>query len=300
LAEVRESSDENIKKIIDEEGNIKVDITWENIFDIVSLIKDQEKHKDFMGVDIDIFSGECSSGFLLELLWGMNIVNEEEHLIDWERFLSNEVTNALQNWNTQYITFMQEKPQKIIDNIANVSSISEDQKKMLSNTPAFIFRRMWYTRYLSLKAALKSANSDIELGFLKIPCLGKNNGSISLSGNWYIGVLNGSINMEWAVLLAELLTSYRTNDMIARDPIALPTYQSFWENDLVDNDVALIYSKAKQRSEISSYIYIRPHLSDACCKAILTKSKREGIEPAMTKLSKQIKVINEQRDKGLL
>lgn len=272
---------EKIPKIMRETGDAKGELKWEDIFYIIDIIRDEEPK--LVGMYLDAFSGECASGFLVELLWGMDIINEKQRKILPENFLSIPVLRNLERWNEMYTDFAPKAHAR--------------EKLTVENIPNFIFSRMWYTRFVSLKAQ----RPELDLGVTRIPCLGEGTESaVSLSGNWYIGVLVGSVNEGWAAKLAKWLTSYRANDKIARKSIALPTYHTFWENRLVDREIADIYCNVKQRSLISNYVHIRPALEDACRKVILTGQRVSApeIEASMSRLVRELQIVTEQQERG--
>ena len=207
------------------------------------------QEQNLVGFCLDGFhTNESLSTFFLELLWSDSSTGDDSSAWPNSRDLER-YTSAITKWKQAG------KPIRILPKLYEPEA------------PNFVFSRMWYAHSL----AVLDHKEGAELGYLPIPSFeGDTDNGINISGNWYLGILKGSINPKRALRTLQWMTNAFSDYHIFRTRASLPAHSYYWEKALIPQQIKTLYTQAKSRCVIKDFYQISPILADGMSKLLET------------------------------
>ena len=128
--------------------------------------------------------------------------------------------------------------------------------------PRTIFARHWYASFKDFcteHAEIFSSNDSRNTGIIYPENISFNGKQIvSLAGEWFLGVLRGSVNKKRALDIIENdMTSVAANTRILNHRVGLPARIGFYKHDKELNELLKCYEYSKSRTMIIGYEELR-------------------------------------------
>ena len=272
--------DENSHDLITQDGMLRNDrYSWDELRRLYKQVCDHFEDAPEHGLIIDDNCAESLSTFTLELVWD-RIIREEEWCNSHKQGMicldDTELDDICHDWGTLFADM-------------------DGGTHGISDLPSFnfLFMRTWYTRYL----ALAGQAGGEQLGIIGIPALPINEHSIrSVSGSWYLGVVQGSMNPHRAIDTIKQMTSFDANMYLLNEKAAVPTYRQLWEKQLVDPIFVKLFNQAKSRYRVKCYTLHAPLLASFAHDVLLPSKQlsKSRIEQKRKEISLKLNEINSQ------
>jgi len=167
--------------------------------------------------------------------------------------------------------------------------IGSEKQRLVPDAPIYV---CWYTQLREL--LLERPNLGSKLRVAALPGGG-------IRGDWYLGVVKGSVSVKLGESIINILTSHDEDNRRFIEGVGLPVHtygirsgqkrsgRKAWPRGNVDlNDVIAIHANARKRSGIDAYLRARATLSAVCEQIIFSSeedSKQEPIEDLLGRLS---------------
>ncbi len=207
--------------------------TWDEIQRIGTFISDATGG-EYVPFDCSYTTKECLSCFVLEYLWSDLVDDNPE--IPWRlKPLSREVL------------------EEFVHTVRG-SLLRDVPLKRRELNPKAVFVRSWFTLLLEMIEKTKDlAISTFQVSRMPTRKLGQR--SVSIRGEFFLGILNGSINPRRGLRIIQELTSEEaTVDLILKNA-ALPARTTIWKAsvDRAFPGLSKVYNNAVSRTRILNY-----------------------------------------------
>jgi KaiC/GvpD/RAD55 family RecA-like ATPase len=285
----------NIKNIFDLKGNANpnfIEIGWNEIFEISQAVanffrcKDpKEENNKIVPFYYSKTSEECCSCFLLSLLWDeikKNTNNNNEYI--FPDLKEEQIEDSIIAWvkkGKDCGIFL--NPRK------NIEKNYEPENKI--NNINFVFAHLWHSTYLDLicnQGTMKFQASPI-------PSIkGKIKEGISISGNWYLGILKGSHNPALAnELIQQILSSYALDLLFHRNG-AIPAKKEYWtKSSATQTETLHLLMNVQSRNSVLNYTKYSRELSTLFTE-IVDLSNNNDIGPLKDRVKPLLSQLNDR------
>jgi|GEM_PF-5537982 len=253
--------------------------SWEDLRRLYKRVCDHFEDAPEHGLIIDDNCAESLSTFTLELIWNQIFPQKCLHNKQKQGMIcldGKELDVACHDWNALFADM-------------------DGGTHGIGGLPSFnfLFMRTWYTRYL----ALACQPSGEQLAITGIPTLPIAKPSVcSISGSWYLGVVQGSMNPHRAIDTIKQMTSFDANMYMLNEKAAVPTYRQLWDDKLVDPTFVKLFDQAISRYYVKGYTLHAPLLASFAHDVLLPTKElsRARIEQKRKEISLKLNEINSQ------
>ena len=269
------------EKVTPETGIISDEADWRDILTIgraVSAVAESNPQPLF----IDAFSNESICSFFLELLSKYVFssgISHRPHIA---------LCNTFENGTFAQMAEEVKTWAELASSDARVNFVTPPRR----HPPEFVFARTWQKTAMELLwRANEGGNGAVELGFAAIPPLkGTIAEGISLSGNWFLGLMSHSQNPARGAGIIRRMTSRESQQAVFSLKAGFPSYHWYWQEWAYPTQQIEVYTKARSRCEIiSHHLHVEP-LAHAFREAL---EKPNMILDTMEKLRHSVQVVGD-------
>lgn len=283
-----------VKNFFNKNGELENhSLTWKDIFKIGKIIAQWGEINDRQITPFyySYASHECGACMLLALLWDdieKNLDDKghlhdftflkdaliKQKLIQWLNYAHSEeypiadpivqrvatifpdtksfAEEILQKINEVFAYPDIKAREKLTDSDTAIKQIKNAMRKYNNQQNQFVFAHTWAVCFISA-VENKSEFNDFEIH--RVPTLsGDIQNGVSISGNWYLGVLQDSKNPGQGYEIIRQILSKNALDNMFHMRAAIPCKKEYWYRDYPQKEHALmILDRAKSRNDILHY-----------------------------------------------